>query len=487
MRVLYIDVDSLRPDHLGAHGYERPTSPTIDALAERSTVMEQTYSSSSPCGPSRGCLMSGVFGIRHGVLTHWGPGSRFRFPGQAHTYFRDAPTLTRHLRENGVSTVSFSSFMDRHQMFWFGAGWSQMNTFTLKQGDEDADEVNAAVIPWLREKIRTTPDLFLHVQYWEPHRNYTMPERWAREVEHAPIPSWLTPERVAAHRESAAPYSPQELFPGRRREDAPTPSMPRRIDDLEDAHRFFDGYDGAVRYLDDQIGMLLHELDLLGVLEDTAIILSADHGEALGEQSVYGDHTSAANAVHHVPMIVHWPGAPAHRQQGLTYQLDMDATICDLLGVPVPEGWDSRSFAPAVRGESGWSGRDQLVWDHGLYCAQRVVRTPQWLYQRTYHPGVFEHRPTSLYDAEDVHQIDDVADAHPGTVAELEEELVAWRREQLARTDLPDPLDEILAGGGPYRYVQLEQWMRLLGEHGRESEARRLRAHIEATARTCVA
>lgn len=480
MRVIYIDVDSLRPDHLGAYGYNRPTSPHIDALAKDATVMTRTFSSSSPCGPSRGSLMSGVFGIRHGVLTHWGPGSEFRFPGQAHTYFRDAPTFTRHLRENGYETVSFSSFMDRHQTFWFGAGWSEMHTFTLKQGDENADEVNAAVLPWLREHARETEDLFLHVQYWDPHRIYTMDPRWMREVEHAPIPQWLTEERLEQHKASYSPYSPQELFPGRRREDSPTPTMPRRIDDIDDAHRFFDGYDGAIRFLDDQIGELLGTLDDLGILEDTAIVLSADHGEAMGEGAVYGDHTSASAAVHHVPMIVRWPGTPGGQQDGLVYQLDMDATLCELLDVPVPEGWDSTSFADAIREPTEQSGREQLVWDHGLYSAQRVVRTEDWLYQRTYHPGVFEHAPVSLFAADDVHQTQDLASDQPEVVRRLQGELDDWRRAQLERTQLPDPMDEILATGGPFRYVQPDQWARLLREKGRGADADRM---LDAIAR----
>ena len=70
MRIIYFDIDCLRPDHLGCYGYNRPTSPTIDRIAGEGIRFENYYCASSPCLPSRTCLSSGRFGIRNGPCRH---------------------------------------------------------------------------------------------------------------------------------------------------------------------------------------------------------------------------------------------------------------------------------------------------------------------------------------------------------------------------------------------------------------------------------
>lgn len=72
MKILYIDVDSLRPDHLGAYGYHRNTSPNIDSLAERGVRFTNYYASDAPCAPSRTALFSSRYGIHTGVVNHGG-------------------------------------------------------------------------------------------------------------------------------------------------------------------------------------------------------------------------------------------------------------------------------------------------------------------------------------------------------------------------------------------------------------------------------
>lgn len=72
MRLLHIDIDTLRPDHLGCYGYHRNTSPNIDAVAARGVRFEQVYASDTPCLPSRSALTTGQFGIRNGIVGHGG-------------------------------------------------------------------------------------------------------------------------------------------------------------------------------------------------------------------------------------------------------------------------------------------------------------------------------------------------------------------------------------------------------------------------------
>ena len=91
--------------------------------------------------------------------------------------------------------------------------------------------------------------------------------------------------------------------------------------------QIFDGYDVGIRYADDALGALMTKLDDLGVLDDTAILVSSDHGEMFGELGVYADHQAADEATCHIPAVLRWPGIPNGVHEGLQYHLDVAATV----------------------------------------------------------------------------------------------------------------------------------------------------------------
>jgi arylsulfatase A-like enzyme len=93
MRILYIDVDSLRPDHLGCYGYHRQTSPIVDQIAAEGVRFENVYVSDAACMPSRTALFSGRFGIRTGVVNHGGAGAE-PFPESTNRAFRSTCSRT---------------------------------------------------------------------------------------------------------------------------------------------------------------------------------------------------------------------------------------------------------------------------------------------------------------------------------------------------------------------------------------------------------
>jgi arylsulfatase A-like enzyme len=92
MRILFLDLDTLRPDHLGCYGYHRDTSPNIDSIARDGVRFDNYYCSDAPCLPSRAALMSGRFGIHTGVVGHAGTTADFRLEGKDRNFF---DTLTR--------------------------------------------------------------------------------------------------------------------------------------------------------------------------------------------------------------------------------------------------------------------------------------------------------------------------------------------------------------------------------------------------------
>jgi arylsulfatase A-like enzyme len=116
MRILYLDIDSLRPDHLGCYGYHRDTSPNIDSLAAQGIRYDNFYVSDAPCLPSRTALWSGRFGIHNGVINHGGTAADPFLDGPSRGF---RSTLARTswmfaLRQLGMRTITISPFGERH-------------------------------------------------------------------------------------------------------------------------------------------------------------------------------------------------------------------------------------------------------------------------------------------------------------------------------------------------------------------------------------
>lgn len=88
MRVLFVDIDTLRPDHMGAYGYHRNTTPNMDRVAAEGMRFDRVYCSDAPCLPSRAALISGQFGIHNGAVGHGGTAADRRLTG-AHRGFMD--------------------------------------------------------------------------------------------------------------------------------------------------------------------------------------------------------------------------------------------------------------------------------------------------------------------------------------------------------------------------------------------------------------
>jgi arylsulfatase A-like enzyme len=234
-----------------------------------------------------------------------------------------------------------------------------------------------------------------------------------------------------------------------------------------------DGYDVGVRYADDALGRILSLLEAKGVLEDTAVIISSDHGENLGELNIYGDHHTADHVTSRVPLIIRWPGRPAgHVDEGLHYNLDLPPTIMDLLGGRCPARWDGRSFAPALAGEG--CGRDHLVVSQCAWSCQRSVRFGPWIVIRTYHTGMKDFPPVMVFNVQDdPHETRDLASERPDVADRGMAILESWQADMMATsTSRVDPLQTVLAEGGPYHTRgALDAYCRRLRETARAEHA----------------
>jgi arylsulfatase A-like enzyme len=477
MRVLYVDVDTLRADHLGCYGYHRRTSPNIDRIAAQGVRFDGCYASDVPCLPSRTALVTGRFGTHNGVVGHGGTAADLFLEGRGRGFSQSAarnafPAL---LRKLGLRTATISSFAERHSAYHWHAGFQETATVG-KRGLENADEVFALASEWLTRHGRSE-DWFLHVQLWDPHTPYRAPASFAEPFAHEPLPAWLTEEVRAQHFAGCGPNSAQEAVGFT--PDYPWgdyPRQPRQCDSMRAVRRMFDGYDTGVLYADLHVGRLLDELARLDVLDDAAVIVSADHGETLGELNVYGDHHTADEHTARVPMIVRWPGLWPRAEPALCYQIDVFATLVALLGGAVPSSWDGRSFADELRA-GRVTGRDQLVLTTGAWTCQRAVRFDDYLCIRTEHDGYHDFDDVMLFDlARDPHEQHDLAASEPARVRHALSVLDGWRAEVLAaNASGVDPLQTVLREGGPFHVRgQLRAYLARLRATGREGCAARL-------------
>jgi arylsulfatase A-like enzyme len=480
MRILYLDVDTLRPDHLGCYGYARNTSPNIDRIAEQGIRFDRCYASDTPCLPSRTALFTGQFGIRNGVVSHGGTRAELFGEGVSRGFFSELTTrsLPGRLRRAGLRTTSISTFGERHSAFHWYAGWQEVHNVG-KFGMESAHEVSPIAIDWLRRNGQAD-DWFLHVHFWDPHTPYRAPAEYGDPFQSDPLPAWLTEEVRARHWKLPGPHSAQETIGFESPSDLEErfPRQPRQIDSPAAVRAMFDGYDTGVRYADEHIGRILDTLSELGVLDETAIVISSDHGETLGELSIYGDHHTADECVSRVPMILRWPGLAGGRvDRSLHYQFDVGATLIDLLGAPVPTGWDGRSFADALR-EEREEGRETLVLSHGAWTCQRSVRFDDWICIRTYHDGYHAFPEIMLFDlATDPHEEVNLASQRPEVAADALSRLDAWHAERMrGHPTGTDPMWTVMQEGGPWHIRgHLEFYLERLRSTGRASWAE----HIE--------
>src|SRR5690625_3816730 len=106
------------------------------------------------------------------------------------------------------------------------------------------------------------------------------------------------------------------------------PRYPGELKNMDDVRKMVDGYDTGIRYMDENIGKVFRALEKQGVMDDLIIIITADHGENMGELGIYGEHSTADDITCRIPMIVRWPGMmEGHVDEDLHYHIDFAPTV----------------------------------------------------------------------------------------------------------------------------------------------------------------
>ncbi|WP_276257391.1 sulfatase [Haloglomus litoreum] len=466
MNVLYIDIDSLRADRLGMYGHEAPTTPELDRFAEDAVVFDRSYVACSPCMPSRAGFVSGRYGVHNGIVTHGPQAQTLRSPKQSKDWFAgwaeewtfegnglkettgesaEWLTLPEVFFHERVHTAAVSSF-PRHTAPWFYHLWHEFHQPQEPEGRRMFFMTPQAedVVDTARDVLERNDDpVFCYAQFWEPHLPYTRPDEEVAGFADTPMPPYPTEDDIAAHHEWELSTAAQ-----------------MEVESREDLRRLYASYDAEIRHVDREVGRLLEYLRETGRYDETMVVVTGDHGEEFGEHGMYVKHGNVHDASQRVPLLVKPPASadyePGHRDQLVT-NVDLAPTLVDYAGLDRPAQWQGRSLRPVLADpDADW--RDHVVLDHGLYTAQRAVRTDRWKYVRTLHPGGFADvvPERALYDMhEDPHEQANLHDDRPAVVEDLETRMLRWVDEHVGRGE--DPMHE-LARTGPASYPPNEAY-----------------------------
>ena len=310
--VILICLDTVRADHLGAYGYARQTTPALDSLAARSIVFTQASATAGWTKPSVPSYLTSTYPLQHGVYE----GSAHDEAGATTDLLPEAAlTLAEVFQKNGYRTGAFL----HNAQLRAGNGFEQ-GFDTFEEDNHDAREIRWRGTDW----IDSAPfgagkrPFFLYLHFLDAHWPYPAPEEW------------LTRFATAAATERFRGKDSKELY-------AAINDGDHALTD-EDRTALEALYDGALAYLDSELGRFFEGLSLRGLDEDTIVCVIADHGEEFGEHGKVGHGNGLWENLLHVPWILRVPGKPAQRIDSLVSLIDLFPTLTAAAGLPPHKG-----------------------------------------------------------------------------------------------------------------------------------------------------
>ena len=454
MRVIIFDIDTLRADHMGCYGYGRDTTPHIDKIAADGVRFDEYYCPNAPCLPSRASLITGQYGIHTGVVGHGGTAADLR-PQGITRHFQDLYSsngLFTQFRKANMHTVSISSFAERHSSWWFNAGLNECYNVG-KCGIEVGHEVTKVALDWLK-RHKEDDNWMLHVHYWDPHTPYRTPMDYGNPFEDVPLPDdWITEEVFADHLLHVGPHGANEISMW---DDWDNPAMPRhpgKVTTLAEVKTFLDNYDCGIQYTDAQIGMICDLLREQGLYDDVNFIITADHGENIGELGLYAEHATADEPTCHIPMIIKWNGGASGVVDNAFHDnTDLCPTVTELLNVSVDPQYryDGQSYASTVLSGQE-NGREHVVLTQCAHVCQRSARFDDYLYIRTVHGGGHLFDNEMLFNVkEDPHQLHNLVKERPDLAAQGAKIILDWVDQNMKVSIYDtDPMWTVMREGGP--------------------------------------
>jgi arylsulfatase A-like enzyme len=376
VNVLFVTLDQFRADCLSAAGHPLVRTPNLDRLAAAGIRLGRHYSQSAPCAPGRACLYTGTYQMTNRVVGNGTPlDERFDNIALAATRAGYAPVLFGYA-DQAIDPAAATGPDDPRLYNWEGLppgftyelellddpvpwrrwleslGYDDLPDSAAElvssESERPAEHGISAfltdhVLNWLE---RQGGPWFAHVSYLRPHPPYAAAGHWATAYDPADVPR---------------PVPPGEdiTFCGRLAE-IPAPQDEAELRALRAQ------YYGMISDVDEQLGRVFDALVRLGMWEDTCIVVTADHGEQLGDQGRLqkGGYFEAS---YHVLGIVRDPRHPETFGQVVdrfTENIDLFPTLCEAMGVDIPAQCDGLPLTPLLAGEDPPWWRDAAHWEY---------------------------------------------------------------------------------------------------------------------------
>ncbi|MFT4539731.1 MAG: arylsulfatase A-like enzyme [Planctomycetota bacterium] len=350
--ILLISLDTTRADHIGAYVEGRAATPQLDALAGQGVRFADVTAPAPTTLASHTSMMTGTYPHTHGV------------PRNNHEVHEDNDMLAETLHAAGFHTAGILGSFALERRFRFNQGFEhfdeefnvEVDMGGVDQNQRDAARVTDAVLYHIDEFGPDEQPMFLFAHYFDPHLPYDPPADIAqRYTGGRTLPESTTivcEHMVVEHQQKTLGYGigyrptlmrgfPRELLDRADGQPLPTEDVIAGL------------YAGEVTYMDGQIGRLIDGLEGRGLLDETLIIITGDHGETFWEHPDYWNHGSwVFQTTIRVPLIMRFPdGRGAGRVVANPVStIDVVPTICELLELELPERVEGTSLVPAIDG-----------------------------------------------------------------------------------------------------------------------------------------
>ncbi|CAG7635644.1 arylsulfatase [Paenibacillus allorhizosphaerae] len=440
--VVLIMTDQQRWDTLGCYGNEVIQTPNLDWLASEGTVFDSAYSPSPSCIPARACLLTGmdpwntgILGMGRGGERHMGIGFEHTLPGELakagyhtqgvgkmHFYPQRSLNGFHHtvLDESGREedprfTSDYKQWFERNKtgeygMTDHGIGWNSWMARPY-HAPEFLHPTNWTVnesLKFLKQRDPSKP-FFLKTSFARPHSPYDALPYFFELYMQKNLPKAQVGEWAAMH---DVP------------KDASSTDAWRGVRSDEDIRQARAGYYGSINHIDHQIGRLLSYLKGSGLMNNTVVIFTSDHGDMLGDHHLWRK-TYAYEGSAHIPLIVKLPksmGRTVERTDAPVLLQDIMPTVMEAVGLDIPQTVDGKSVIGAMKGRSA-EARDFIHGEHSTCYSeeQEMQYVTDGRVKYIWFPRIGTEQ---LFDlSSDPYELTDLAQR-----PEHREQLAAWRQ-----------------------------------------------------------
>lgn len=398
LNVLLITLDQFRGDCLGAAGHPVVRTPNLDRLAGQGVRLARHYSQAAPCAPGRACLYTGMYQMNHRVVANGTPlDDRFdnvariaRRAGYEPTLFGytdqtvdlrlvtdpDDPRLRTYegVLPGFTCALDLSAPNEQWTTWLSATGHGPRRTFLDALATEPERPAEHSLSAYLTDHLLDWIDdqpgpWFAHASYLRPHPPYAAAGHWADayRADEVDLPIAMAAERHPLHEfvlqvpEVAAPTDEAALRDLRRQ------------------------YYGMIGEVDHQLGRLWDALERSGAWHDTLVIVTADHGELLGDHGLIQKLGWFESSYHIVGIVrdPRHPGGHGTTIDRFTENVDLLPTVCEAIGAPVPAACDGLPLTPFLRGEEPPWWRTAAHWEYDWRdVALAFGDAPEWPWDR---------------------------------------------------------------------------------------------------------